>query len=278
MDETSNFGGSSSTTQFVGSNPSSAAKITYYMSKRHTFGKMTLDIYDEKGNWVTSLAPGKQKGINVVEWGYNMMAPKVATGKTFAGGAMFAPRVAAGKYKVVITKGNEKFESTIELRYMENSVYTLEERKKQQETTAALYKITEDLAYMVYEMDELITHTDKVIKENASLKKQATKLNTDLNLLKEKLVITKGDNYVGAGEPQLREKLGDLFSNVGSYYGAPSTTQMDNFKMLQNDFEDAKKKFQAIKDAQLSKYKTATEKAGFKFIELKPYEEFVKKN
>lgn len=278
MNESSTFGGSSSETQFVGSNPSSAAKITYYLSKRHTFGKMTLDIYDEKNNWINTIAPGKQKGINMVEWGYNSMAPKVASGKTVDGAAMFSPRVAAGKYKVVITKGSEKFETWIELKYPEKTVFTLEERKVQQETTKTLYNMTEDLAYMVYEIDELIAHSDKVMKENASLKKQATKLNTDLNKLKDVLVITKGDNYVGAGEKQLREKIGDLYSTIGSYYGAPSQSQLETLNMLQSKLNEGKANFKAIKEQQVVKYKAATEKAGIKFIELKSFEDFVKKN
>jgi photosystem II stability/assembly factor-like uncharacterized protein len=278
MNESSTFGGSSSETQFVGSNPSSAAKITYYLSKRHTFGKMTLDIYDAQNTWITTIAPGKQKGINVVEWGYNSMAPKVASGKTVDGAAMFSPRVASGKYKVVITKGSEKFETWIELKYPEKTIFTLEERKVQQETTRTLYNMTEELAYMVYEIDELLAHTDKVIKENASLKKQAVKLNTDLNKLKDVLVITKGDNYVGAGEKQLREKIGDLYSTIGSYYGAPSLSQLETLKMLQTKLNEGKTAFKAIQDQQVGKYKAATEKAGIKFIELKSFEEFVKKN
>jgi photosystem II stability/assembly factor-like uncharacterized protein len=278
MNESSTFGGSSSETQFVGSNPSSAAKITYYLSKRHTFGKMTLDIYDAQNTWITSISPGKQKGINVVEWGFTSMAPKVASGKTIAGEAMFSPRVAAGKYKVVITKGSEKFETWIELKYPEKTIFTLEERKIQQETTRTLFNMTEELAYMVYEMDELIAHSDKVIKENASLKKQAVKLNSDLNKLKDVLVITKGDNYVGAGEKQLREKIGDLYSTIGSYYGAPSQSQLETLKMLQTKLNEGKTAFKAIQDQQVGKYKAAAEKAGIKFIELKSFEDFVKKN
>ena len=278
MNESSTFGGSSGETQFVGANPSSSAKIIYYLSKRHTFGKMTLDIYDEKNNWINNIAPGKQKGINIVEWGYNSMAPKVASGKTIDGAAMFAPRVPAGKYKVVITKGSEKFESWIELKYPEKTVFTLEERKIQQETTNTLYSMTEELAYMVYEIDELLTHSAKVINENAALKKQATKLNADLNKLKDVLVITKGDNYVGAGEKQLREKIGDLYSTIGSYYGAPSQSQLETLKMLQTKLNEGKSTFKTIKDQQVGKYKASTEKAGIKFIELKSFEEFVKKN
>ena len=103
-------------------------------------------------------------------------------------------------------------------------------------------------------------------------------MNTELNALKDGLVITKGDNYVGAGEKQLREKLSDLYSTVGSYYGAPSKTQLENLAMLEKQLQEAKKSFSAIKSAQVTKYKTATEKAGIKFIELKSFEEFVKKD
>jgi regulator of replication initiation timing len=164
------------------------------------------------------------------------------------------------------------------LKYPEKTVFTLEERKIQQETTNTLYSMTEELAYMVYEIDELLTHSAKVINENTALKKQATKLNADLNKLKDVLVITKGDNYVGAGEKQLREKIGDLYSTIGSYYGAPSQSQLETLKMLQTKLNEGKSTFKTIKDQQVGKYKASTEKAGIKFIELKSFEEFVKKN
>jgi hypothetical protein len=84
MPEESTFGGTSSSNQFVGDNKSNSAQIKYYLSKRHTFGKMTMDIYDMNGKWINNLNPGKQKGINIVEWDFVMKAPKVATGKTFS--------------------------------------------------------------------------------------------------------------------------------------------------------------------------------------------------
>ncbi len=278
MDETSTFGGSSTETQFIGANPTSDAQIKYYLSKRHTFGKMTLDIYNEQGTWITTISPGKQKGINNVKWGFNKMAPKVASGKTIAGSAMYAPRVPAGKYKVVLTKGNEKFETWLDVNYQKNSVFSAEEHKKQEEVTNVLYNMTEELAYMVYEIDEVLSHTDKVMKENPALMKQAKKLNSDLNLLKDVLVVTKGDNYVGAGEDQLREKMGELYSVIASYYGEPSQSQLESVQLYQSQLAEYKKKFEAIKTAQLSKYKSATEKAGIKYFELKSYEAFVKKD
>ena len=175
-------------------------------------------------------------------------------------------------------KGTEKFETIIEVTYPKKSIFTVEERLKQQETVKTMYAMTEELAYMVYQIDEYLAHSEKVMKENASLKKQALKFNTDVMALKKTLVITTGDNYVGAAEKQLREKIGDLFSTIGGYYGAPSTTQLESLTMLQTALTDAKKRFKEIQIAQLAKYLAATEKAGFVSVTMKSFEEFVKKN
>ena len=276
MWEESTFGGTSTETQFVGANPSRDAKIVYYLSKRHTFGKMTMKVYDMEGKEVTSLAPGKQKGINIVEWSCVMRAPKVAVGKTFSFGGMAAPRVKAGKYKVVIEKGKETYETEIELQYTPNSVFTLAERDEQFKTTMELYKMTEDLAYLVYEIDETLKYIE-ANKDNTSLTKQGSVLATKLNALKETLVITTGDNYVGAAEPQLREKLGDIYSKVASYYGKPSNSEHDNIKLITNRFNKAKADFEAIKTKYYTKYEATATKQELKPLSLKPYEEYVKK-
>ena len=65
-------------TQFIGANSSLSCQIQYLLPRRHTFGKMTMEIQDMEGNKVTTLNPGKTKGINTVEWNYNMRTPKIA--------------------------------------------------------------------------------------------------------------------------------------------------------------------------------------------------------
>lgn len=278
MSEESTFGGTSGETQFVGDNKTTDARIIYYLSKRHTFGKMTLEIYDMNGKLVYSMAPGKQKGINVLYWPYVMKAPKVAEGKTFSFSSMVSPRVPAGKYRVVIQKGSNKYEKEIELLYNSNSIFTLDDRKAQQETVTKMYTMTEDLAYMVYEIDQVLKHTEATVKTNPQLKKLADKVVAELTPLKETLVVTKGDNYVGAAEPQLREKLGDLFSTIATYYGRPSSSQLDNLKLLETRMAEAKTKLDAIRNGSYKKYADAVAKAGLKSVELKPYEEFIKKD
>ncbi len=106
INEKSSFGGNFGTeTQFVGGNKTNDAQIKYYLSKRHTFGKMTMEIQDMEGNKIVELGPGKSKGINIVNWGYTRKQPKVAKGKTFSFGGFTSPKVPAGTYKAVITKG-----------------------------------------------------------------------------------------------------------------------------------------------------------------------------
>lgn len=277
MDEESTFGGTSTEVQFVGDNPPSGAQITYYMSKRHTFGKMTMSIYDMQGNFVTSLSPQKQKGLNIVSWNFNSTVPVIAAAKTMSFGGFFAPRVPAGKYKVVINKGKDTFETVIEVAHPAKSVYTGADRKQQHEVTQKLYRMNEDLAYAVYEIDETIKHATQQKEANPAMKKVSDPLIDALDKLKSELVVTTGDNYVGRAENQLREDLGQIYSTVGSNFGPPTASQLANIELLEGKLQDAMKRLDAIRGNELKKYekKLAENAPG---IVLKSYQEFVKKD
>jgi len=95
--------------------------------------------------------------------------------------------------------------------------------------------------------------------------------------LREILVVTKGDNYVGAGEPQLREKLNDIYGTISSYYGAPSTTQIENINSLKKQFETAKADFEKIKAGNLKAFEKILEKnATVQKPVIVSFEEFLK--
>ena len=258
ISEKSNFGGTASENQFVGDNPSSNAKINYFLPKRHTFGKMVAEIVDMNGNLVSKLEAGKMKGINTIEWGFNALAPKVAKGKGFS--AAGAPTVKAGKYKVKISKGNEVFEKEIEVQYDPNSTFTLNERAEQQRVTLELFNFIQDLAYFVYQIDQWDEKVEEFKKKNSAPNKTVDKLGAELDALRDKLVVTKGDNYVGAGEPQLREKLNDIYGTISSYYGAPSSTQLENIASLKKQFESSKAEFEKIKAGNLKAFEKILEK------------------
>ena len=276
MVEESGFGGGSTETQFVGPNPTKAARIVYYLKKRHTFGKMNMEIKDSEGNTVIELTPGKSKGINVVTWNYTIRQPKVAKGKTFSFGGFTSPRVQAGTYKVVLTKGKDTYETDLVLVNDPTSLLTEADRKEKHEITMKLYNMNEDLAYVVYEMDEYIARAENLMKEDAKAKKVAEPVVKSLNDLKDTMVITKGDNYVGAAEPQLREKLSDLYSKIASGYERPSASEMENLQLLEERFNKAKADFDKIKEKEVSKMNAYIQKNNLKAVELKSFEDFLK--
>ena len=237
--EIQEFGGFSDSfgreTQFFGANPSLSCEIQYLLPKRHTFGKMTMEIQDMDGNKITTLNPGKSKGINTVNWSYNMRTPKIAKAKTLSFGGFTSPTVPAGDYKVVIKKGRDKFEKVINDAYKNNAGLSDEDRKFQYETVMKLFNMTEELAYMVYVIDELISN------ENTD-----DQISSKLNELKKSLVITTGDNYVGAAKKQLREKMADLYSKVASSYDKPSANELDNLALIEEEMKSANKRYSKI--------------------------------
>lgn len=237
--EIQEFGGFSDSfgreTQFFGANPSLSCEIQYLLPKRHTFGKMTMEIQDMDGNKITTLNPGKSKGINTVNWSYNMRTPKIAKAKTLSFGGFTSPTVPAGDYKVVIKKGRDTFEKVINVAYKNNAGLSDDDRKFQFETVMKLFNMTEELAYMVYVIDELISN------ENID-----DQISSKLNDLKKSLVITTGDNYVGAAKKQLREKMADLYSKVASSYDKPSANELDNLALIEEEMKSANKRYSKI--------------------------------
>ena len=238
IEEQSNFGSTATELEFIGNNPSSSAQIIYYLKKRHTMGKMEMEIQDMNGNKIITLVPKKQKGINVVNWDYNMKNPKIASGKTISYAGFTAPRVQEGTYKAVLTKGKEVYTHEFKVVNDPKSAISAADRLKQQTTTRTLFNMNEELAYAVYEVDESIKLIDLLVEKNKGFAKEGAKLKTAYEAQKFKMVVTTGDGYVGTAEPQLREKLGELYQTVASGFNAPSSSQLDNLEAVKISFDE----------------------------------------
>ncbi|MEL6191130.1 MAG: hypothetical protein AAFR66_03735 [Bacteroidota bacterium] len=271
--ETSPFGGTTMEREFVGESKSSTAKVIYYLKRKHIFGKMTMEIQDENGKVLTELQAGKAKGINVVSWNGRTRQPKMAKAKTFARGGFTSPRVEAGTYKVVMTKGKETYETTISIENDPNSLITDSERIANHETTQKLFNMSEELAYMVYELDEIMGKAEQVSAAGGA--KVADPLIAKLTSLKETLVVTTGDNYVDSAEPELREKMADLFAKVAQSYAAPSSSEMENLSLLEERMKAAKVTFEEIKAKHWSKVEKFLNKKEMESLSLQSYDEFM---
>ena len=92
--------------------------------------------------------------------------------------------------------------------------------------------------------------------------------------MKETLVVTKGDNYVGAAEPQLREKMATLYSEVAGYYGRPSGAQLGSLKVMEGKLKEAQAALEAVKAKQLADLNAKLAKAKAEEIKLRGFDEF----
>ncbi len=277
MWEESNFGGSSQAITFVGPNSDRSAKIIYYLKKRHTFGAMSLEILDQEGNKVISLDPGKQKGINIVRWSFTGKAPKVAKGKTFAFGGFGAPRVPAGTYQVVMKKGKEQYESTIELVYDQRSEIPLESRKAQEKMAKELSAMTQDLAYLVYKVDSYLDFAEKIKTNDPKSAKAMGTFTNELNKIKERLVITTGDNYVDTAEPELREKISQLYGLVISNYDKPSSNQEETKNTLNKTLKDSQSTFESVIAKHQKSLGKSAKSAGLESLKIDDFGTFIEK-
>ncbi len=275
--EEGGFGGGSTELQFIGDNPSSSAKIIYYLKKRHTFGKMTLSVQDQNGTEIVSLVPGKAKGINIVTWNFRKKGPKVAAGKTFTFGGFTAPRASEGTYKIVLKKGKKQYESTVVLQNDPTSLISEKDRIAHNKTTQELFNDMEDLAYLVHKIDQNIKKAEAILKKAPASQKVTSAVVKELNTLKETLVVTTGDNYVDEAEPQLREKLSDLYGEVAEQFEKPSFAQLENQEVLKARLNEAKAAYEKINGKQIAKFNKYLEKSGETPIKIISKEEFVKK-
>jgi photosystem II stability/assembly factor-like uncharacterized protein len=262
---------------FVGANPAETAKIVYYMKKRHTFGKMYLEIYDSEGNFIREAPAGKSAGINIVEIPIRSPKPKAppTNNRMALAGSLFGPSLPAGMYKVKLIKGKNLYESQFELAYDPGSPYSTEDRKVQYEYTIKLYNMTEDLAYIYYALQEM---TKQAKARAESDEKQSKKLLAFAEItenLAGSLVSLGGDFYVDEDE-QIGELISQLYRYVSSYPGRPSDSQIARAEILEGKLESVREKFQILVTINLQKINDRLLKNDLQPISYLPKDDFLK--
>jgi len=219
--------------EFVGSNPQGASIITYYLKKRHIFGDMFIEIYNDDGEKIKELPAGKRKGINRVPWRMRMKPPKVPSSPLLAFRAMYGPTYPPGEYTVKIVKGDNTYEGKVSVVYDETIPHSAESRDKRLKTLMEAYNLLQDLAFI----DKQVTDIDDQAKEksakanNKSLGKKLNDLAERMDELHKELAATTVTGAI-TGEEKLREKIADIYSAVLSYQGKPTQSQIKRLENL----------------------------------------------
>jgi len=135
----------------------------------------------------------------------------------------------------------------------------------------------QDLAYLVYQIDQWDAKATEYKNKHTKTEKYVDALRMDLTAMRNTLVVTTGDNYVGTAEDELREKLNEIFANVSSYFGAPSSSELANISALSNELNKAKKQFGVLQESKIKAFKSLLEKdSEIKMPEILSFEEFIK--
>ena len=243
--------------QFVGRNPSEAAVITYYLKKRHIFGDMYIEIYNDKGKKIKTLPAGKNKGINIVHWNIRKDPPKVPHSPAVLGQAIYGPTYPPGDYTVKIIKGDKTYSGKISIKFDPKIPHSVAEREIQYETLMKAYDALENLAFLdkqVMEIKDKSSKALKGLKKDLQLYNTLSDLSTGMGDLHKNLVATNPSQL--SGEERLREKLGDIYSAVLGYQGKPTESQIERLKVLTTDLANKRnivneilnKKIPAIND------------------------------
>jgi photosystem II stability/assembly factor-like uncharacterized protein len=268
------FGGDGN---FVGQNPSTNARIIYYMSKRHTFGKMSVEVYDQEGKLLKELPAGKSAGINVVEMVSAMEKPRAAPSDNPQAifGSLFGPNFPEGTYKVKVIKGKEEFLTSFTLKYPDNSPYTAEDRKVQREQTMKLYTLTERMAYIYAVQEGLVNQARATLDKNPKLTKTLKPFIDELDKYNGTLVFRGGDMYINTDD-MAAERISDIYGKVSSYPGRPSNSQIDQVAVLERDMKAIETQFTGFTGGKLAKVNAALTKAGVGTLKVPTEEEWRK--
>ncbi|MEN7341959.1 MAG: glycosyl hydrolase, partial [Pseudomonadota bacterium] len=253
---------------FYSPNPPQAATIVYHLKKRHLFGDLKVEIFDDDDRLIATLPGGKRRGLNRVEWPMRFKAPKFPPSTSLVPGFL-GPRVPEGEYRAVLTKGKETLETTVQLVADPRTPHSRRDRQSQQALALELYDMVNSLSFL---SDNLIEVRDQATAAAATAPTENSEAliatlesyAEELEGLRTSLAVTKGGMITG--QEKLRERLGTLYGNVTSYDGKPSSTQFDRRDALSAELNEALAKSDSLLGEQLMTVNAKLNAAGMEAL------------
>src|SRR6266496_5488710 len=145
---------------FVGPNPPGDAVITYYQKKRHIFGDLKIEVFDQGGRLMGTVPSSKRRGLNRVMWSMRLKAPKVPTAASAMFGAAFGPRVLPGAYTVKLTKDKNVYTTQLNVVPDPRSNATAEDLRAQFDLSMKLYNLLNEMTFAVDRINGVRTSLD----------------------------------------------------------------------------------------------------------------------
>lgn len=264
--------------EFLASNPNNSLQITYYLKKRHIFGNMDIEVYDDEGKKIKTLPAGKRKGINRVSWQMRKKPPRVPSSVQLLGQAFVGPTYPPGDYTVKIKKGNNMYKGEVKIIYDPNSKHSVEDREIRYKTIIKAYDLLENIAFIDKRINEINDQTEEKSKgvRNEELKEKLNSLSEEMKNLRKEMLATKEGRVTG--EKKLREKIGRIYGNVMNYKGRPTNSQVERLANLEIEVIGFNNKLQQVIDNEISEINNELNKSGINEIHVTSFEEFMDNN
>jgi photosystem II stability/assembly factor-like uncharacterized protein len=272
-------GWSNGDAEFSGSNPTDDAVITYYQRKRHIFGDLKIEVFDQAGKSLGVIPSSKRRGLNRATWGMRLKPPRVPTAAS-VGGAFIGPRLPPGDYTVRMTKDKQVYTLQLHVVPDPRSTHTAADRKAQFDLAMKLYDLLGEMTYAVDRINDMrLALDDRAAKLPADdpVRKQLERASVQVDDLRKKIVATKEGGMV-TGEERLRENLSDLYGNVAGYEGRPSQTQVQRGDAIARELADISRDFDTWAGKQLGGLNSAVTKKSLEPLKVLTRDEWESKN
>ena len=265
---------------FFGPDPVDAALITYYQKKRHIFGKMTIEIFDDQNKLIDTVPANSRRGLSRVEWPMRVKAPRVPPAVTAAFEASQGPRIVPGNYTVKMTRGKETYTTPLVVTLDARAKYTLEDRKLNFDATMRVYNLLGDMTFDVDRINavrEGLSERAAKLGANDPLRKRLQDLAAKADEIRKKIVATKEGGAI-TGEERIREKTTALYGTFISYEGRPADYQVARIDSLKHELDDVVKEFDAFVAKDVKDANAALGKKKLEIIQPLTREEWEKAN
>jgi photosystem II stability/assembly factor-like uncharacterized protein len=239
---------------FLGRSRPGEAQITYYQKGRHIFGDLKIEIFDQDGKLVDTVAGSKHRGLNRASWSMHVRPPAVAPAASALFEAAQGPRVLPGTYTVKLTKGDQTYTEQLAVGIDPRAKYSAEERKAQFDLSMKVYQELEHMTWGVAAIegvrDGANTRASK-LTEKDPLRKQLQQLASACDELRSKIVATKEGGMI-TGEERIREHLGQLYGAITTYDGKPADYEVARTESLGHELQDVIDDFQKLTQKDLA--------------------------
>ena len=235
---------------YNGPSRSTDATIPYYQKARHMFGDLTIEVFDQGGALVDTVASSRHRGVNRAMWSMRLAPPHVPPAASVGFGAAIGPRVLPGTYRVKITKGDQVYTTSIDVVLDPRAPYTIEDRKTQ---FALVQRIGGLLDHMTWAVEAIVGVRGQASERAAKLpaadglRQKLSSLADAMDAVRAKMVATKEGGAI-TGEERLREYLATLYGDVNGYEGRPTDEQAARADTLAKELDEVVREFTTLAD------------------------------